>query len=159
MDTPTERSFIIGDSNWKYFQVGYPVDTPTDLCISALQVHQSCNEKYAAIRAERYHLISHTVWRNADTDPALPPPPLMRPLPTLPSAPYLPLPSVKVSIHCRPWRYHLISIPYDRFSESPILTLSPFAQSLTSIPYLPASLDEIEEGLKSLLAPCRTHRR
>ena len=25
------RSFILGDSNWKFFQVGYPVDTPTDM--------------------------------------------------------------------------------------------------------------------------------
>ena len=24
------RSFILGDSNWKCFKVGYPVDTPTD---------------------------------------------------------------------------------------------------------------------------------
>ena len=24
------QSFILGDSNWKFFQVGYPVDTPTD---------------------------------------------------------------------------------------------------------------------------------
>ena len=23
------RSFILGDSNWKFVQVGYPVDTPT----------------------------------------------------------------------------------------------------------------------------------
>ena len=23
------RSFILGHSNWKFFQVGYPVDTPT----------------------------------------------------------------------------------------------------------------------------------
>ena len=29
--TPLQtRSFILGDSNWKFFQVGYPVDTPTD---------------------------------------------------------------------------------------------------------------------------------
>ena len=26
-----EGSFILGDSNWKLFQVGYPVDTHTDM--------------------------------------------------------------------------------------------------------------------------------
>ena len=30
--TPLQtRSFILGDWNWKFFQVGYPVDTPTDI--------------------------------------------------------------------------------------------------------------------------------
>ena len=28
--TGTLISFILGESNWKIFQVGYPVDTPTD---------------------------------------------------------------------------------------------------------------------------------
>ena len=29
--TGTLLSFILGESKWKCFQVGYPVDTPTDL--------------------------------------------------------------------------------------------------------------------------------
>ena len=29
-----EGSFILGDSNWKLFQVGYPVDTHTDMNFS-----------------------------------------------------------------------------------------------------------------------------
>ena len=28
------QSFILGDLNWKIFQVGYPVDTPTDMYLS-----------------------------------------------------------------------------------------------------------------------------
>ena len=31
VDTPTEKELHLGDSNWKFFQVGYPVDTPTDM--------------------------------------------------------------------------------------------------------------------------------
>ena len=36
--TGTLSSFILGESNWKFFQVGYPVDTPTDLADVCFEV-------------------------------------------------------------------------------------------------------------------------
>ena len=26
--------FILGDSNWKFVQIGYPVDTPADIAVA-----------------------------------------------------------------------------------------------------------------------------
>ena len=107
----------------EFVQVGYPVDIPTDLCINALQVHQSCNAKYAANRAERYYLISHTVWRNADTDPALPlpprPPMCPPPPPAQPLPPILP-PSLRQGVYSLP----AVAISSDIHPVRPILGIS-----------------------------------
>ena len=32
--TSVTTDFILGDSTWNFFQVGYPVDTPTDIVVT-----------------------------------------------------------------------------------------------------------------------------
>ena len=49
-----KRSFILGDSNWKFVQVGYPVDTPTDCCPYWNPLVTLMTRGFAGVRACRF---------------------------------------------------------------------------------------------------------
>ena len=65
------RSFILGDSNWNFFQVGYPVDTPTDKSVTLWTLLQTsrlpCGHSYRLgassleIRTGNFFQVGHPV--------------------------------------------------------------------------------------------------
>ena len=49
----------LGDSNWNLFQVGYPVDTPTDVCLQTTQLLDYLPTDHTAIRLSTYRPYSY----------------------------------------------------------------------------------------------------